>query len=116
MTIKEALNLSDTAAESIADYIQLEDLRGNWLYVVAARNITFGVWSAATQSFYGIRQKFGDRFIDDEYHWNHCYKGQEDGTAKPLLAICECPAKVGDTRALFEYLDGCRARIEKEMI
>lgn len=49
------------------------------VYKVDARNFVVGIYKEDTDSFYGIRHKFGMRFIDAELNWD---KGPPHGTAK----------------------------------
>jgi hypothetical protein len=71
-------------------YIPLEECKDGYLYRISSRNLSLGVYSAAIKSFYGIRTKFGDRFIDDEYHWD---LGSPFGTCKPRQELEQCPIK-----------------------
>jgi hypothetical protein len=58
---------------------ELEDRR---VYLLRSRNLRFGAWDAETGSFYGVREKFGDRYIDNEYQW-----GERSGTAHAREAL-----------------------------
>jgi len=65
------------------EYIKKEDLKDFCVYYCNARNFSFGIWYDG--KMYGIRYKFGDRYIDTEYHWDD---GAENcGTCKPLIQI-----------------------------
>jgi len=56
---------------------QCEDRR---LYKIDSRNLSYGVYRAATKGFIGIRTKFCDRFLFEEYHWD---TGEPHGTVRP---------------------------------
>ncbi len=81
------------------------------VYRVWARNIKIGVFLKSKRfndsdwfGFYGIREKFGSRFIDSENHWD----APEFATCCPLEVICDLPADIeigGDNKALFEWMD-----------
>ena len=70
------------------NYLTLKECKDGYLYRISSRNLSLGVYSSATKSFYGIRTKFGDRFIDDEFHWD---LGPPYGTCKPRQELEECP-------------------------
>lgn len=87
--------------------IKLEDCQHGKLYKLHARNIKIGVWCAETQSFIGIRTKFGSRFLDDEHHWD----APEFATASPLEIIGEIPSDIVIDKnyygsdIIFQWLD-----------
>lgn len=87
--------------------IKLEDCQNGKLYKLHARNIKIGIWCAKTQSFIGIRTKFGSRFLDDENHWD----APEFATASPLEIIGEIPSDLVvdenyyGSQAIFQWLD-----------
>lgn len=74
--------------ENIQNYVKIEDCIHNGFYRVAARNFYFGVYNKENNSFYGIRYKFGHRFIDQELHWDI---DEKFGTVKPVEFIKKCP-------------------------
>jgi len=49
---------------------EMQDLIPGRLYRLRSRNLQFGVWDGQN-GFIGIRTKFGDRFLDKEYHWDY---------------------------------------------
>ncbi len=59
---------------------QCEDRR---LYKIASRNLSYGVFRAETRGFIGIRFKFGDLYLFEEYHWD---VSESFGTVEPLEA------------------------------
>ena len=52
-------------------------------YRCDARNFNVGIWYNGRM--YGIREKFGDRYIDYENHWDDGPEGH--GTCKPLTRL-----------------------------
>lgn len=77
-----------------SDCIKMEDLKGGYLYKIAARNSNHGIWIPERRAFAISRFKFGDNYIFEEYHWD---TGTPYGTVKPLEEIEESPffSKVG---------------------
>jgi len=70
--------------------IKIEDCQHGKLYKLSARNIKIGVWNDKSKSFIGIRTKFGNKFLDDENH----YDDLKFATASPLEIIGELPADI----------------------
>ena len=67
------------------DYIEKTKMEDFCAYLCEARNFNIGIWYNG--AMYGIRYKFGDRFIDSEFHWDD---GAENcGTCKPLKKITD---------------------------
>ncbi len=66
-------------------YLRIGQLEDGCLYLVHARNSHIGQWVAADCGFVILREKFGDRFLFTEYHWDK----DECGTAKPLVKLSE---------------------------
>lgn len=62
------------------EWIPLTECKPRRLYRLRSRNLSVGVFDGK-DGFIGIRVKFGNRFLDTEYHWD---KGPPHGTAKPL--------------------------------
>jgi len=56
---------------------QCEDRR---LYRIHSRNLSCGVYRAETKGFIGIRTKFGDRYLFEEFHYD---TGPPYGTVVP---------------------------------
>jgi hypothetical protein len=91
-------------------YLKIEDCIDGAIYEVDARNFSFGIFSADKKTFTGIRYKWGDFFLDEEYHWDY-----RKGTVRPFtlieqysvdtdfLYICTPEAKQKQTK-LFNYL------------
>jgi hypothetical protein len=68
--------------------IPAEECKNGYLYKVHARNFGLGVYSEKDKGFIGIRYKFGDRFLDMEYHHG---TGAPYGTVSPDSEICKIP-------------------------
>lgn len=84
--------------------ISLQDCKNGQLYHVYAHNFRFGVFDAIREGFWGIRTKFGKRYLDLEVHYSaHPHLG----TASPTEALGIWP--VGDLRhdseELFSWID-----------
>jgi hypothetical protein len=92
--------------DDLKDYIKLEDCKDGHLYKIESRNLSFGVYKEDSKGFSGIRTKFGNRFIFEEYHWD---SDPTFGTVKPVKEICPCPIPSSDyyirTKELFEWLE-----------
>lgn len=98
------------------EHIPIADTVADGLYLVHARNFSLGIYQAAKKEFAGIRYKFGDRFIDNEDHWD---TGEPHGTAKPyrLLEAYVCPAGLNADQAydhMFGYLDDAGKRYKAD--
>lgn len=95
---------------SITGWIPLDDCEHGVLYRIASRNLRIGIYNEPSKSFVGIRFKFGNRFLDDEDHWD---TGAPHGTAKPLEKLGKSPfdpvganGDYGDRYdAIFAWLD-----------
>ena len=83
------------------EYLKKEQLEENAIYVCEARNFTIGIWLKG--EMYGIRRKFGSKFVDCEMHWDD---DETHGTCKPLLKIFN-PIRQGDLSddEIFKILD-----------
>lgn len=92
--------------------IPIDQCEDRKVYRVWARNIKIGVYLKGKREydgsdwfgFYGIREKFGSRFIDSENHWD----APDFATCCPIEVICNLPSDIeigGDNKALFEWMD-----------
>lgn len=63
------------------NYIPSEECIDRHLYRINSRNLRTGVFREETGGFVGIRTKFGDRFLFEEFHWDN---GEPYGTVKPI--------------------------------
>lgn len=70
------------------DHIDLADCKHRYLYRLKSRNLLFGVFNESTNGFVGIREKFGDRYLFQEYHWD---TGPPFGTVHPVEELGFCP-------------------------
>jgi hypothetical protein len=66
-------------------YLRSDQLEDGGLYLIHARNSHIGQWLALEKGFVILREKFGDRFLFTEYHWDK----DACGTAKPLVKLSE---------------------------
>lgn len=90
------------------NYLKIEECKDGYLYYLQeSRNFLYGVYNEQDKSFYGIRYKFGQRYIDNEYHWD---TGAPFGTAQPQKEICKCPVLIDDEKKLFNWLDKMREK------
>lgn len=64
-----------------------ECVRGH-CYALHSRNLLFGVFDG-DRGFVGVRQKFGERYLDTEYHRGD--GASPLGTARPYLDLGPCP-------------------------
>lgn len=63
-------------------YIPVAECRRRHVYRLRSRNLAFGVFAPEKDNgFIGIREKFGNRFLFTEHHWDN---GPPYGTAKPV--------------------------------
>jgi hypothetical protein len=62
------------------DYIPKEKCVDRAFYRIRSRNLTYGVYSAETGGFIGLREKFGQIYLFEEYHWDN---GPPYGTVTP---------------------------------
>jgi len=80
-----------------------DSLITHFLYKIFSRNLTLGVFCEKSKGFIGIREKFGYRYLDQEYHWD---QGPPHGTASPKELLEECPLGLDhNSKELFEWLD-----------
>jgi hypothetical protein len=61
------------------DWIPAMECKDGHVYLVKARNFSYGRFNKSDLSFHGVRHKFGDRFIDSEEHYDTGH-----GSAQPL--------------------------------
>jgi len=104
------------------DRISIADCVEGHVYLLLSRNLVLGVFRRSSDEgvvehmqrfdtgFVGIREKFGHRYLFEEYHWD-C--GEPYGTANPLEDLGPLPEgitaqeRLGEepNAALFAYLD-----------
>lgn len=110
----------DTTKHS-KNYLSLQTMKPNYLYLLKARNFEFGIWKENEQGFLGKRHKFGEVFTFTEVHWD---ASEDFGTAKPLTELEKTPFTQEDLeydwdnpkvaakgeRALLDYLEEVELR------
>lgn len=81
------------------------------VYEIRSRNLLVGIWRAESQSFLGIREKFGTRYLFAEYYYDNDI-GSPLNTARPVrrldVAVPEGISNQGlleSNRALLEWLE-----------
>lgn len=67
-------------------FIPKSECKDRKLYRIKSRNLLFGVYRAATGGFFGLREKFGDVYVFEEYHWDN---GPPYGTVRPIEELPE---------------------------
>ena len=82
-------------AESL---VPLADLIHRRVYRLKSRNLLVGVWDSGKSGFIGVRQKFSDRYLFTEYHWD---TSDSHGTAQALELL---DTAIPEDLALVEYL------------
>lgn len=65
------------------DFIKKEELEDYCLYFCNARNFSIGMWFNGRM--YGLRRKFGDEYVDHEFHYDDGHESY--GTCKPIKKI-----------------------------
>ena len=88
----------------LAKMIKLEDCKDRYLYRISARNLSIGVYNAERQEFFGIRTKFGSRFLDSENHWD-C---ESFATVKPMEELEKLPDEIElgyKSEDLFKWIE-----------
>lgn len=71
--------------------IPLEECQHRHVYRLRSNNLTLGVFNLDAQGFIGIREKFRQRFLFTEYHWD---TGEPYGTANPYEDLAELPEHI----------------------
>lgn len=78
-----AVTETDDKAEPVErKWIPLDKMEDRCVYLVNARNFRLGVWMDGWM--HGVREKWGNRFVDREAHWDH-----DGGTCKPWVKLTE---------------------------
>jgi hypothetical protein len=85
------------ATKGIKEYIKIKDLKGGYLYKIAARNADYGIWIPSRESFAISRIKFSNNFIFEEHHWD-C---ESFATVKPLKEIEKSPFYSDDINIIY---------------
>lgn len=78
------------------------------LYRIFSRNLSFGVYHAETGGFFGLRTKFNDVYVFEEYHRENA----AFGTVSPKE---ELPERLPDEIPNKEYLGSACSRCRKSV-
>jgi len=99
----------------MSDYIALADCENGFLYKINSRNLAYGVFQAKEQGFIGVREKFGDRYLFTEYHWD---TGAPCGTVRPLIKLEKLPddIEVAETIEWTDEVTGRPIYFEKSVL
>jgi hypothetical protein len=73
------------------NYIPLDQCIHRMIYKLGSRNLSLGVFDQASKSFFGIREKFDDIYLFNEYHWDN---GPPFGTACPYEEVGLLPDNI----------------------
>lgn len=76
----------------LLDYLKVNELRDGYLYRIAARNASCGIWTKRHGGFVISRNKFGSNYLFIEYHWDVC---KWHGTVKPFNLLEKAPFNEG---------------------
>lgn len=86
------------------NYIKLDDCIDKNLYLVNARNASFGIFIKDKNYFMISRYKFKLNYIDFEFHWDFNY-----GTCQPLIDLGQAEVKdLNDENECLNYLNGIK--------
>ena len=89
----------------MSDYIRLDACLPGHVYKIMSRNLGHGVYDGLG-GFIGIREKFGDRYLFTEYHWD---KGPPYGTVHPETDLGPLPDAIPVAETLG-YVDPATGR------
>lgn len=84
----------------MGDYLAPGECEDRQLYRIQSRNLITGVYREESGGFIGIRTKFDDHYLFQEFHWD---TGGHHGTVRPIEAL---GVKIPDGMHLGEYLPG----------
>lgn len=80
--------------QELDKYIPMKDLKDGYTYQIDGRNCCVGIYNEKQIGFHYRRCKFGNIFLDTEYHWD-IGTVQPDmehyGTVKPIREIEKAP-------------------------
>lgn len=79
-----------TESSSEKKWLSLEDCENRGVYRIHSRNLLVGVFDGS-EGFIGIREKFGDKFLFKEYHWE---ASPTLGTVRPMEKIADLPVEI----------------------
>jgi len=89
--------------------IPQKECKNRKLYRIRSRNLSFGVYNEETGGFLGLREKFGDVYVFEEYHWD---TGAPHGTVSPKE---ELPETLPDNIPLAESIGTVCANCSKKV-
>lgn len=85
--------------------IPVEQLEDRAVYIIYCRNLYVGVWDVEHCGFLGVREKFGDKYLFMEYHWE---KGPPYGTARAYRKLdLVIPPEIHITEGLGSFCRYC---------
>lgn len=84
------------SAKQTANRIPIKDLVKGNLYKIGSRNLTLGVYDGDC-GFIGIREKFNQRYLDTEYHWDY------DGPFGTVYSISDAGIKTPEGIEVIEF-------------
>lgn len=85
--------------------IPMDRCKDRRLYRLRSRNLRLGVYRAASGGFLGLRDKYGDSFVFEEFHRD---RGAPYGTASVLEELPDVlPADVAVEESLGVVCSGC---------
>jgi hypothetical protein len=83
------MDLNWVSAERLDKWIPIEACKDGYLYLIAARNATLGIYRAEQKGFEIRREKMRTVYSYVEDHWD---TGEPHGTAKPRAEIEKAPS------------------------
>jgi hypothetical protein len=94
--------------------IPLDKCENRRLYLAKSRNLNkVAVFDKATKSFFGLRTKFGNVFIDNEYHWD---TGEPHGTCNAINVLDEIlPKEIKLKLDLGSMCSNCNKLVKYDM-
>jgi hypothetical protein len=82
------------------EYIKLADCKPGYVYRISSRNLGVVVFSPEDNGFIGIREKFGEKYLFTEYHYD---TGPPFGTVFPLEEIGPLPPNIRPVERLGTF-------------
>jgi hypothetical protein len=87
--------------------ISMHDCVTRGVYQVTSRNLSVAVYDGS-QGFIGIREKFGNRYLFTEYHWD---SGAPFGTVRPHHLIATLPDQIALREHEKPVCSSCKAEM-----
>jgi hypothetical protein len=84
--------------------IPIEELKVGTVYKLNSRNLSVGVFTK-NKGFIGIRLKFGNRFLFEEYEYS---TSVHYGTATAIEELGEIPSNIKIAESLYDECGICR--------